>query len=183
MIFISITTDQQVTGTSNVGRKSTNFNIKLTKCGVFPHFFPEILMRSIHSLIRDRGPLAQLKRQLSAQQALASQVAKLLPSPLNEQLQGAVLSGRRLALLVNSPVWASRLRYLAPQLARQLRQRGLPVEQVVPRIVPEERKTTSGRPSRSISLSKKNAQMLRQTAESLESGPLQDALRRLSRHG
>jgi hypothetical protein len=140
-------------------------------------------MQSLQKLLSSQGTLTQLGRQLKEQQSLTEQVRKLLPSPLNEQLQGVVLSGRRLALLVNSPVWASRLRYLAPQLSRQLRQAGLVVEQIVPRILPERGKGQTGRQARTPSLSRDNAEILRQTAEALEPGPLQEAMRRLSRHG
>ncbi len=139
-------------------------------------------MQRVQKLLNSQGALNQLKRQLEAQQSLTEEVRKLLPPPLNEQLKGAVLSGRRLTLLVNSPVWASRLRYLAPQLSRQLRHNGLPVEQVLPRIVPEQTKAHSRRKARALHLSEKNAEMLRQAADALEPGPLQEAMRRLSRH-
>jgi hypothetical protein len=182
MIFISINSHQQTLATSNVGRKFTNFNTLLTKCGVFPHFFPDSLMKSVEKILAKQGSLGQLKQQLKAQQSLAEQVRKLLPTPLNEQLQGAVLSGRRLALLVHSPVWASRVRYLAPQLLRQLRQQGLVVEKVVPRILPEAGKAQTRRHAPARLLSTKNADILSQTADSLEPGPLQEAMRRLSRH-
>ena len=138
-------------------------------------------MQSVQKLLGRQGTLAQLRQQLKAQQNLTEEVRKLLPAPLNQQLQGAVLNARRLTLLVNSPVWASRLRYLAPQLQRQLRQSGLAVDQIVPRIVPERSKSPSGRYARARPLSTQNAELLRQTAESLEPGPLQEAMLRLSR--
>jgi hypothetical protein len=144
-------------------------------------FFP-ISMISITKLLHAQGSLTQLNRQLVQQQRLAEQVRELLPPPLNEQLLGAVLNGRRLTLLVQSPVWASRLRYLAPQLLRQLRQQGLLVEQVQPRIVPEQGKTRKRAPRKSPVLSPQNVKLLRQTAEAMEAGPLREALLRLSRH-
>lgn len=138
-------------------------------------------MKSVQKLLSRQGTLAQLKEQLKAQQTLTEEVRKQLPEPLNRQLQGAVLKARRLTLLVNSPVWASRLRYQAPQLQRQLRQNGLAVDQVVPRIVPERGKPPSRRRARARPLSAQNAELLRQTAEALEPGPLQEAMLRLSR--
>ena len=138
-------------------------------------------MQSVQKLLNNPATLGQLRRQLEAQQSLADQVRQFLPAPLDEQLRGAVLTGRRLALLVNSPVWASRVRYLAPQLLRQLRQQGLVLDQIVPRILPEQTKARPRPLPRIRPLSAKNAEILSQTAESLESGPLQEALRRLSR--
>ena len=139
-------------------------------------------MQSLKKLLGNQTTLGQLREQLKAQESLTGEVRSLLPSPLNEQLRGAVLKGRRLTLLVNSPAWASRLRYLAPQLMRQLRQKGLLIEQIVPRILPEQGKARVGRPARIPLLSRQSADTLRQTAESLEPGPLREALRRLSRH-
>ncbi len=139
-------------------------------------------MYTIQKFLSAQGTLDQLNKQLVQQQKLAQQVRDLLPSPLNEQLLTAVLNGRVLSLLVSSPVWASRLRYLAPQLLRQLRQQGLPVEQLRPRIVPA--RSDAKRPSkrRLSGLSPESANLLRQAADALEAGPLQEALRRLSRH-
>lgn len=138
-------------------------------------------MRSVQKVLARQGTLAQLRQQLKAQETLTEEVRKLLPAPLNQQLQGAVINARRLTLLVNSPVWASRLRYLAPQLQRQLHQNGLAVDQIVPRIVPERGKAPTRRHARARPLSAQNAELLRQTAESLEPGPLQEAMLRLSR--
>ncbi|MEJ2452557.1 MAG: DciA family protein [Candidatus Thiodiazotropha sp.] len=139
-------------------------------------------MRSIQKLLNAQGTLTQLHKQLAQQERLAQQVRALLPSPLDEQLLAAVLNGRVLSLLVSSPVWASRLRYLAPQLLRQLRQQGLPVEQLRPRILPA--RSDAKRPARHHrpGLSPESANVLRQAADALEAGPLQEALRRLSRH-
>ncbi|MGD8910295.1 MAG: DciA family protein [Chromatiales bacterium] len=139
-------------------------------------------MNSITKILHTQGSLTQLNRQLAQQQRLAERVRDLLPPPLNEQLLAAVLNDRRLTLLVQSPVWASRLRYLAPQLLRQLRQQGLLVEQLHPRIVPAEGKTRKSTPRKASVLSPQNAKLLRQTAEALEAGPLREALLKLSRH-
>lgn len=139
-------------------------------------------MQRIQKLLNTQGLLAQLKRELAQQQSLLEQVRASVPSPLSEQLLSAVLSGRTLTLLVHSPVWASRLRYLAPQLLRQLRQQGLAVEQIRPRIVPAQdaKRQTQGR--QPVALSPHSAESLRQAADALKPGPLREALRRLSRH-
>lgn len=139
-------------------------------------------MQRLRRLISAKGPLAQLNRQLAEQKRLTAEIRKELPAPLDAQLQGAVMSGRTLSLLVHSPVWASRLRYLAPRLLRQLKQRGLDIEQIHPRIVPEQLPRRHPGAPRAPRLSPHSAEALRQTAETLEPGPLQEALRRLSRH-
>jgi hypothetical protein len=148
---------------------------------LFMHFFKKN-MRSINKLIKSQHSLAQLNRQLAQQESLTHQVKALLPAPLDEQLLRAVINGRTLSLLVHSPVWASRLRYLAPQLLRQLRQQGLTLEQLRPRIVQEQGMERRNRRHRPKNLSAENAKLLRQTADALDKGPLREALRRLSRH-
>ena len=139
-------------------------------------------MRKIRKLLNTQGALTQLKRALEQQQSLVEQVRACLPPPLKEQLQAAILNGRSLTLLVHSPVWASRLRYQAPQLLRQLRQQGLVVEQLRPRIIPAVKERHPTRRRQIGALSASSAESLRQVANSLETGPLQEALRRLSRH-
>jgi hypothetical protein len=139
-------------------------------------------MISITKLLNAHGTLTQLNRQLAQHQRLTEQLRDLLPPPLNEQLLAAVLNGGRLTLLVPSPVWASRLRYLAPQLQRQLRQQGLLVEQLHPRIVPQQLEPRKRRQRKPPVLSQQNAKLLSQTAKTMEASPLREALLRLSRH-
>jgi hypothetical protein len=139
-------------------------------------------MRSINKVIKAQHTLVSLNRQLAKQQVLTDQVRTLLPTPLNQQLVSAILNERTLSLLVHSPVWASRLRYLAPQLQRQLRQQGVVIERIRPRVVPEQGKEKRVSVRRPKALSPENAELLRQTADALGDGPLQEALRRLSKH-
>ncbi|MCU7810154.1 MAG: DUF721 domain-containing protein [Candidatus Thiodiazotropha sp. (ex Notomyrtea botanica)] len=131
-----------------------------------------------------RSALTLLGKQLSNQKVLAEQIKALLPSPLNEHIHGAVMHTRTLSLFVNSPVWASRLRYLAPELLRQLRQQGLIIDRVRTKIVAQEASKTNRRSGwKRLSLSEKSAEILRQTAVALEDKPLREAMLRLSRHG
>jgi hypothetical protein len=139
-------------------------------------------MKPIRKVLNAPGLLSQLKKELTRQQTLTEQVRASLPPPLNEQLLGASLSGRRLSLWVNSPAWASRLRYMAPQLLRQLRKQGLAIEHLRPHIVPEKGVAKRSGSHRAAALSPNSARQLLRAAEALEPGPLQDALRRLSRH-
>jgi hypothetical protein len=139
-------------------------------------------MHQIRKLLNTQGTLTQLRQALAQQQKLLQTVRDCLPSPLNDQLQAAVLNGRTLSLMVHSPVWASRLRYQAPQLLRQLRQQGLTIEQIRPRITPAVGITRKTKHRQVEAMSPGSAKALSQVAETLEAGPLQDALRRLSRH-
>ncbi len=138
-------------------------------------------MQKIQELISAQGALNQLGRRLASQRGLTEQVRSCLPTPLDRQLQAAVLNGATLVLFVDSPVWASRLRYQSPSLLRQLRGRGISVDQLQARIMPIQGTARLKRrpPAR---LSERSAESLRQTAEAIGEGELQEALRRLSRH-
>ena len=140
-------------------------------------------MRKIQQFISSHATLATLGQRLTHQRALLDQVRALLPSPLSTQLQAAVLEARTLSLFVDSPVWASRLRYLAPELMRKLKQQDLIVDQVRTRIVPESRRGNAARGGQRLRLSAHSAEQLRQTAVALTDEPLREALLRLSRHG
>jgi hypothetical protein len=140
-------------------------------------------MRTIKQVITSHSALTALGRQLSNQQALADQVRALLPSPLNSLIRAAVLETRTLSLFVDSPVWASRLRYLAPELIRQLKRQDLIIDQVRTRIVPESRRKRSSHEQHQLLLSEQSAELLRKTAATLTDEPLREAMLRLSSHG
>jgi hypothetical protein len=140
-------------------------------------------MKRVKQYLASDSVLTSLKTQLAAQSALKERVQKLLPAPIDEQIENAVMHSRTLTLWVNSPVWASRLRYLAPQLLRQLKQGGFILDRIQPRIqVAETRRPLKRRTGRKIQLSHGSAEALRHTADSLQDRPLREALMRLSRH-
>ncbi|MCU7844366.1 MAG: DUF721 domain-containing protein [Candidatus Thiodiazotropha sp. (ex Monitilora ramsayi)] len=140
-------------------------------------------MKSVKQCIAHHTSLASLGTQLSRQKALTEQVRNLLPAPLNEQIAGAVIQIRTLTLWVSSPVWASRLRYLAPQLLKQLKHQGLILDRIHPRVlVPDNSRTTRQRTHKRLALSEESAETLRRTAVSLEDKPLREAMLRLSSH-
>ncbi len=160
-----------------------NFNTLNPKCGVFTEgFFYPPAMKSIQKLISSQTNLASLGEQLSRQASLMQQVKSYLSPPLDTQIQAAVLKDQTLSLFVNSPAWASRLRYLAPQLIRQLKQSGMIVNAVRARIIPASGSAAKGRQLHRPVLSEESAESLRRTAESLEAGALRESMLRLSRH-
>ena len=140
-------------------------------------------MKRVKQYFASDSALSSLQARLTAQDTLKLRVQKLLPAPIDEQIENAVMHSRTLTLWVNSPVWASRLRYLAPQLLRQLKQEGIILDRIQPRIqVQEVQRPFRRRPSRKIQLSSGSAEVLRQTADALQDRPLREALMRLSRH-
>ena len=140
-------------------------------------------MKTIQQFISSHNALSTLGKRLSSQQVLLAQVRALLPTPLSGQLQAAVLETRTLSLFVDSPVWASRLRYLAPELIRHLKRQDLIVDQVRTRIIPGQLKRRAASGGNRLQLSAQSAEQLRQAAATLTDEPLRDAMLRLSSHG
>ncbi|MEW8415969.1 MAG: DciA family protein [Candidatus Thiodiazotropha endolucinida] len=116
---------------------------------------------------------------MSAQRTLHQQLKQLLPAPLDSQLKAAVLQHGNLNLFVASPVWASRFRYLLPQL----RANGIDVKQVRTRILPNDSVKPRQKKRDRIVLSQEAGEQLRQSAEAIEDPSLREALLRISRHG
>lgn len=140
-------------------------------------------MKTIQQFISSHTTLATLGKRLSTQRVLLEQVRALLPAPLSGQLQAAVLETRTLSLFVDSPVWASRLRYLAPELIRHLKRQDLIVDQVRTRIIPGQLKRRAASGGNRLQLSARSAEQLRQAAATLTDEPLREAMLRLSSHG
>ncbi|MEW8299285.1 MAG: DciA family protein [Candidatus Thiodiazotropha sp.] len=125
----------------------------------------------------------KLWQQLSSQRALHEQLKQLLPTPLDSQLKATVLQHGRLTLFVASPVWASRFRYLLPQLQRQLQQRGIRLDKVRTAILPDESKRTArSKKGAQAILGREAGRRMHQLAQTIDDPQLRDAMLRLSRH-
>ncbi|PVV05767.1 MAG: hypothetical protein B6D77_18065 [gamma proteobacterium symbiont of Ctena orbiculata] len=141
-------------------------------------------MQPVSKIVDSGTALGRLGSRLSSQKALHQQLIKLLPKPLDTQLKAAVLENRCLSLFVPSPVWASRFRYLLPQLQKQLQTHDIHVDQVRTRILPTDPgKPKPGRNRHRITLSPAVSKQLKQSAEAIEDPSLREAILRISRHG
>lgn len=82
---------------------------------------------------------ASLLKRARAQMALEAQVRELLPAPLSEHCRLLAVRDETLVLAADSPVWASRLRFHAPLLVKQLsRLRGVNLRTIRVRVRPPE---------------------------------------------
>ncbi|MES9969711.1 MAG: DciA family protein [Candidatus Thiodiazotropha sp.] len=141
-------------------------------------------MQPVSKIVASGTAISRLGAQLSTQKALYQQLIKLLPTPLDTQLKAAVLQNGTLSLFVPSPVWASRFRYLLPQLHKKLQSHGIHVDQVRTRILPSDSaKPKIERNRHPITLSPEVRKQLRQTAEAIDDPSLRDAILRISHHG
>jgi hypothetical protein len=76
--------------------------------------------QSVRQLLDSKPVLRRLEREIEAQADLLSEIRRLLPADLAPHCGAARMHGDRLVIHVDSPVWATRLRYLAPQIVSLL---------------------------------------------------------------
>lgn len=130
------------------------------------------------------GPLASLLARAREGQRYAAEVRSRLPAPAADHVVGAAFEGRTLTVLADSPAWASRLRYLVPDLLRRWPAAGgLPAPaalQVRIAAVPSPR---ADPPRRRPEIGPRAAEFLLELAESTPDPALRSIFRRLARHG
>lgn len=129
-----------------------------------------------------RNPLAKtlMQKRLQQQQLLRA-VVGLLPEPLAEHCLAAVREQGRLVLFVDGPVWANRMRFLAPAIARRLRGQHKPVQGVKIRVVPTRRSAPRRNQPTRAQLSASTRSLLLESAQSIADPSLRSALQRLAR--
>lgn len=89
----------------------------------------------LSSLLENNPHLDHLVRMLRSQQALLEEVRALLPGTLAQHCLHVRISGERLVIHVDSPAWASRLRFQANTLLQALRPRAPNLKKVSIRIL------------------------------------------------
>ncbi|MGD9168452.1 MAG: DciA family protein [Candidatus Thiodiazotropha sp.] len=140
-------------------------------------------MESVSRIAASGSIFNRLKKQLSVHEALLQQLRQLLPPPLDSQLKTVALQHGNLTLFVPSPVWASRFRYLLPQLQNQLLISGIQVAKVRTSILPNESTKPLKTKMRSRPMINQAAsKQMRELAKTINDPFLRDALIRLSQH-
>ena len=99
----------------------------------------------LYRLVEQGEQTSHLLRMLRRQQALLEEVRARLPDPLGSHCLHARISGNTLILHVDSPAWASRLRFQSNALLQALREQApglkkLSVRQLLPE-APRPRRT------------------------------------------
>lgn len=134
--------------------------------------------KSVRRILKDKPTLKFLELEISAQKALLENVRRLLPADLAGHCVAAQKRDQQLVLHADSPVWATRLRYAAPQLLSLLKSsqpslRGIKVKLVLNRSV-SRRKLPGARHSDFA------AAIIHDSAQDTKQGQLREALERLS---
>jgi hypothetical protein len=134
--------------------------------------------RSVRQLLKNKPTLKLIEAEISAQQALLEQVRQLLPGDLASHCVAAQERDQQLVLHLDSPAWATRLRYTSPQLLSLLKTAHPSLREIKVKMV-----LTRSPPRRRLSAphhSDLAAAIILDSAEDTKHPQLRDALLRLS---
>jgi len=135
--------------------------------------------RSVRHLLQDKPGLQRLEREIRVQQRLLADVRQCLPADLSQHCLSARLREDTLVLHTDSPAWATRLRYLAPQLTSVLVPEYPALREVKIRLIVAD--TVHPRPGSGAKHSDRAAQIIHSSADHANSEALKLALHRLGK--
>jgi len=134
--------------------------------------------RTVSNVVNNSEQLGHLARMLRQQQSLLEKIRQLLPAPLQQHCIHARVSGMRLVLHTDSPVWGARLRFHAPQIIEAVRQQAPNLNKLDIRIYLPSNVRPGRRPLGS--LPEHTAALINQLADSIDDQAICAALKRLS---
>lgn len=138
-------------------------------------------MRSAGNFLqKPKGRLATIMAQGQRMAHISRLINMLLPLHLQNQVRLQSMSPLGWTLQTHSSAWATRLRYVLPGLRQQLEaELKQPVPELKLRVIPPP-ETPNPQPLRRPTLSQSNAELLKNTAHSIENKQLGAALMRLA---
>lgn len=135
---------------------------------------------SVNALLQRR--LRHLADAADHQTRVARLVREALPREIAGHCLGALIDGDELVLYVDSPGWATRLRFLAPKLITHLTAHGIACHRSRVRVQPPGERVASVAPTRqTVPPSPAAVRAVSSAADTAGSDTLADALRRLAR--
>ncbi len=140
--------------------------------------------RSLGRLLRQQESQLQVLQQAKQLRAITQALHEQLPESAHPHCQVCYLNASHLILSIDNSAWATRIRYSIPQLQQTLIAQGLIHTKQVIRIkmIPAQNKNQTSQLPPPLLLSKDNAALLIETAESMSDEMLKKALLKLARH-
>lgn len=132
-------------------------------------------------LRKSTGPLTELMHRISEHQTSLNLVRSLLPAEYRAHCLHVNLRQNEVLLLMDSPVWANRTRYVSPAILEKLN--GLnasTLKRVRIQIAPQQNPEPNLPKSRRAALSPSGAETILGAADSVSDPALATALRRLA---
>lgn len=127
--------------------------------------------------------LQQLQYQAQQSDRLTDILHEVIPFSMHEHCRVGILKEKVLVIIAQSPAWATRLRYLTPQIIQHLKKsKHFGISKIQVKIRPQHQERSQ--PTRKANvLSKENADLLRKTANGIQDTELAQAFIRLSKMG
>lgn len=128
--------------------------------------------------------MARLLNQASARDAWTAQLRAFLPGELGSSCQVANVRDHLMAVHICNAAWATRFRFLIPDLLPRLNQLAdfAAVREIRIRVAPVA-DLASAHHAHAVERAPPDAEVLSALADTLEYGDLKDAILRLARHG
>ncbi|MGD2117474.1 MAG: DciA family protein [Chromatiales bacterium] len=141
--------------------------------------------RKAASVLYGDAHLKTLLHNSARQRQLLEHMRKLLPDPLGEHCVAASHVDQTLVLFTDSSAWASRLRFYSRELRHRLSNSSVPTQKIDVRVIPKHTETTSlnNKSGKAAKLSPTAAEIILQTADTIEDTDLRQALQRLGKLG
>lgn len=132
--------------------------------------------------ILGKSGLKKLLAKIRRQQALLELVRQQLPANVAKHCTDLHMQGTSITLFADSPVWASKLRFLAPNLLSQLRKNNPGIANLNVHSVParHSKTTQKRRPHRTARHTQQGAATIDQSARSISHPGLKKALQKLA---
>jgi hypothetical protein len=140
--------------------------------------------KKLHKLLKNNALIANsITEKLYALKNIEIFLQEQIPEQLLQHIKPLNISGNTLVLLVDSPAWKSRLRFLLPDIEKKLQQRTAgKINHVTIKIIPDTDrhagKSTNAKNARAP-LSSKSQAIINSLAENMDESRLKTSLLRL----
>ena len=137
----------------------------------------------LDTIVTQNSILRQLFRKAGDHQKLSFQIKGLLEEPLRSHIQLAAVRENKLTLTADSSAWAAKLRYLVPDLHKQIVQSAdfANIQTIRVKVAKSLQMREPLKSRKALPISKLAAEGLERQAESLDDLALRDALLRLAK--
>lgn len=139
-------------------------------------FIPKPFFR----LFSTNADLRALKQRAEEQESLLHLVKSRLPDPLCDHCTGANLAGDTLQLIVDSPVWNTKMRYMQGSLIKALAQADIKISGIKVITRTQEFPSQQRAPRLAQGLSQTNAEVILENASAVKDQQLRHALIKLA---
>jgi hypothetical protein len=139
--------------------------------------------KPLKNYLQNCTEFATILANMQQNSSILELVQGLLPPPLNEHCVGLVAKNDQLILFASSSAWASRMRFLSPELITKLKNNNIYINKISVKVMVDllERKSHP-KHGGAQPLSTKSADLVQRVADHTPDPDLQAALRRLSSH-